>query len=164
MERGEYGRPMDSAEKDGGKRKAELREIEPRWISAVGRDLPPAGLLTGAALVSFFTLKLLGIVCWVLPIIGLLLPLLAAPVLWGAAAMQAVGSGVLCLMGLRCGERWRRWVFGGLLTVDVLLLAVILLVTAYFFGWIPRSWTWLWGLAGDIGGWFLHMPSAFALM
>lgn len=140
----------------------EFREIERRWGSAIGRDLPTAGLLTLAALVSFFALKLLGIVCWILPIIGLLLPLMAMPVLWGGAAMQAAGSAALCVVGLRKGKR--RWVFWLLLAVDGALLAVIALVTAYFFGLVPRSWTWLWGLAGDIGGWFLHTPSAFALM
>ncbi len=150
-------------ERNGGKWDEEdLREIERRRGPGVGRDLPPAGLLTLAALVSFFMLKLLGVVCWILPIIGLLLPLLAVFPLWGAAAMQAVGSGVLCVMALRRGER--RWVFLLLLAVDVLVLAVILLVGAYFFGLVPRSWTWLWQLAADIGGWFLHMPSPFALM
>ena len=51
-----------------------------------------------------------------------------------------------------------------LLTVDVAVLAVMLLVTAYLFGLIPRSWAWIWGPAAEIGSWFFHMPSAFALM
>lgn len=76
--------------------------------------------------------------------------------------MLAVGSAVLCVMKLRGGEQERRWLSLVLLAVDAVVLAVILLVTAYFFGLVPRSG--LWQLAADIGGWFFHMPSPFALM
>lgn len=76
--------------------------------------------------------------------------------------MLAVGSGALCCVALRRGERRRICLL--LLTVDAAVLAVMLLVTAYLFGLIPRSWAWIWGPAAEIGSWFFHMPSAFALM
>ena len=124
--------------------------------------LGAAALLTLSSAAGFFALKLLGMVCWVLPVVGLLLPLLALPVLWGGAAMLAVGSGALCWVVLRRGERRRVCLL--LLAVDAAVLAVMLLATAYLFGLIPRSWAWLWGPAAEIGSWFFHMPSAFALM
>lgn len=129
---------------------------------ALPKEIWAAAWLTAAAVGSFLMLKLLGIVCWVLPVVGLLLPLLAMPVLWSGAAMLAVGSGALCWVALRRGERRRICLL--LLTVDVAVLAVMLLVTAYLFGLIPRSWAWIWGPAAEIGSWFFHMPSAFALM
>ena len=122
---------------------------------ALPKKIWAAAWLTAAAVGSFLMLKLLGIVCWVLPVIGLLLPLLAMPVLWSGAAMLAVGSGALCWVALRRGERRR---------ICLLLLAVMLLAAAYLFGLIPQSWAWLWGPAAEIGSWFFHMPSAFALM
>lgn len=126
------------------------------------REIWVAAWLTAAAVGNFLMLKLLGIVCWVLPVIGLLLPLLAMPVLWSGAAMLAVGSGALCWVALHRGERRRICLL--LLAADAAVLAVMLLVTAYLFGLIPRSWGWLWGPAAEIGSWFFHMPSAFALM
>ena len=104
---------------------------------ALPKEIWAAAWLTAAAVGSFLMLKLLGIVCWVLPVIGLLLPLLAMPVLWSGAAMLAVGSGALCCVALRRGERRRICLL--LLTVDAAVLAVMLLVTAYLFGQIGRA-------------------------
>lgn len=126
--------------------------------------LGAAALLTLSSAAGFFALKLLGMVCWVLPVIGLLLPLLALPVLWGGAAMLAAGGIVLCAMELRGGGAPRRGAYLLLIGVNAAVLAGIVLVTAYLFGLIPRSWAWLWRPVSKLGSWFFHMPSAFALM
>lgn len=126
------------------------------------------GILSLASVGAILFLRVLGVVCWVLPVLGLILPILAWPLLWGSALVMTIVSLVLCIFCLREGKA-AAVIF---IVLDAAILAFfamcLLCLCDFFLGLLGGGGNssiirTLGQLCTDMLGWFFAIPSGLVI-